>query len=188
MGFQKERAVREAILYGILAAVLVLAVVGGVGGYFLYRRYARNAVIRLVGHREAIRAAYRALESTFAALMEESPEEMLAFAEQCDNDRRKALEELCERMTIVSVELADMALPKTAWRAADLLMDAAKRVRDEIGKITGAKSPEAVIASIGTLDVEGMRTAIADAGTELDAVLAEAKVKDAAFYGGGLYI
>lgn len=179
---------RDAILYAVLAATLALIVVGGVGGFFLYRTYARRAIVRLIGYREAIRAAYRALESTFASLMEEPAEEMLAFASEPDNDRRRALEELCERMTVVSLELADMALPKSAWQAADLLMQAAKRVRDEIGKITGARSPETVLTSITELDVEGMRTAMADAGTELDEVLKAAKIKDSTVYGGGLYI
>lgn len=179
---------REAILYGVLAAAAALVVVGGLGGFLLYRSYANKAIVRLVGYREAIRAAYRALEATFASLMEEAPDEMLAFATQPDNDRRRALEELCDRMTVVAVELGEMALPKTAWRSADLLMEAAKGVRDEIGKITGARSPEGVLASVAELDVEGMRTAMADAGTELDSVLAAAKIKDSAVYGGGLYI
>jgi hypothetical protein len=179
---------RDAILYGVLAAAAVLALVGGIGGFFLYRSYARRALIRLVGYREAIRAAYRALEATFASLMEESPDEMVGFAQNPDNERRRALEELCDRMSAVSVELTEIALPKSAWRAADLLVDAAKRVREEIGKIAGARSPEGVLASIASLDVEGMRTAMAEAGTELDSVLAAAKMKDPAVYGGGLYI
>jgi hypothetical protein len=91
-------------------------------------------------------------------------------------------------MSAESVELTEIALPKSAWRAADLLVDAAKRVREEIGKIAGARSPEGVLASIASLDVEGMRTAMAEAGTELDSVLAAAKMKDPAVYGGGLYI
>lgn len=178
----------SGLLIGILIGVVALLLVGGAVGWLLYRRYARAALVRLVGHREGIRAAYRALEATFASLSEETAEEMLSFAEQPDNVRRKALEELNERLTIEVGELGEMALPKNAWPAADLLMDAATCVRDEIGKITGAGSPEGVLAAVAALDVEAMRTAMAKAGAELEGQLQAAKIKDAAVYGGGLYI
>lgn len=178
----------SGLLIGILVALAVVLLAGGAGGWVLYRRYARSALIRLVGHREAIRAAYRALESTFASLSEEPPAEMLAFAEHADNVRRKALDELNERMSIEVEELTEIALPKSAWNCADLMLDAARRVRDEIAKVARADSAEAVLAAVGGLDVEGMRTALAKAGAELDALLAAAKIRDASVYGGGLYI
>lgn len=178
----------DAVLYVIIGGAVALALGAAVGGFLFYRRYARSALVRLVGHREAIRAAYRGLESTFASLAEETSEEMLAFAEMPENVRRKALEELYERMTLEVDELAEIALPKNAWPAADLLAAAAKCVRDEIGTVTSAGDPDAVLAAVAALDVEGMRTAMAKAGAELDGVLAASKIKDASVYGGGLYI
>ena len=177
------------VLYGALAAVGVLVVAGVVvGGMWLWRRQVRRSLVALVGHREAIRAAYRALESVFASLAEEPPEELIAFAEDPENVRRKALDELRSRMSMEVDELENVALPKSAWHSADLLMAAAACLRDQVASITGAASSEAVLDAVGGIDVGGIRSSIAEAGTELDRVLHASGVVDPAVYGGGLYI
>jgi hypothetical protein len=181
--------VNQWVLYGIGAAVGVLLIAGAVvGGIALWKRQVRRSLVGLVGRREAIRAAYRALESVFASLAEESTEELIAFAERPDNVRRKALEELRERMALEAEELEDVALPKTAWHDADLLMAAAVLIRDQISTITGAPDPDAVLGAVANIDVAAMRAALAEAGIELDRLLRESDVEDSAVYGGGLYI
>lgn len=177
------------VLYGVIAALVVLLVAGGVvGGIWLWRRQVRRSLIGLVGRRESIRAAYRALESIFASLAEEGHEELCAFAEQPENVRRKALDELKDRMGIEVGELETVALPKNAWRCADLLGTAARKLRDEVAVISCASTPDAVLEAVAAIDVPAIRSAIAEAGTELDRLLVESKVDDPAVYGGGLYI
>lgn len=189
MARKDGQTVNQWVLWGVVAAVAVLVIAGGVvGGIFLWRRQVRRALMRLVGHREAIRAAYRGLESTFASLACEGGEELVAFATDPAHVRRAALAELQERMDVTVDDLREIALPKAAWHCADLLMGAAQRVRDEIGKITGAESADGVLQAVAEIDVEGMRSAMADAGMELDRLLADAGITDSAIYGGGLYI
>jgi hypothetical protein len=177
------------VLYGVVAAVSVLLIAGAVvGGIWLWRRQVRRSLIGLVGRREAIRAAYRGLEAVFTSLAEEPAEELIAFAEKPDNVRRNALEELRGRMAVQVDELENVALPKTAWHGADLLMAAAARLRDEIATISDAPTPDAVLQAVADIDVSSMRSAIADAGVELDRLLHAAKIEDPSVYGGGLYI
>lgn len=177
------------VLYGVIAAVGVLVIAGAVvGGMWLWRRQVRKSLIGLVGRREAIRAAYRALEAVFGSLAEEPPEELMAFAEDPNNVRRKALEELRARMSLEVEELENVALPKSAWHSADLLMAAAERMRDQVATISGASSPDAVLDAVGGIDVAGIRSSIAEAGTELDRLLHASHIEDPAVYGGGLYI
>jgi hypothetical protein len=177
------------VLYGVIAAVSVLVIAGGtIGGIWLWRRQVKRSLVGLVGRREAVRAAYRGLEAVFTSLAEEPAEESIAFAENRDNVRRKALEELRARMDVQADELQDIALPKTAWHGADLLMAAAGLIRDQISTISDAKTPDAVLQAVADIDVAAMRTSIADAGTELDRLLRGAGVEDPSVYGGGLYI
>lgn len=177
------------VLYGVLAAIGVLVVAAAVvGSIWLWRRQVRRSLIGLTGRRESVRAAYRALESVFASLAEEPAEELMAFAETPDNVRRKALDELRDRMSIEVDELETVALPKGAWHAADLLCAAAARLRDEVAKITFASGADAVLDAVAAIDVAAIRSSIAEAGVEIDRVLHENRVEDPAVYGGGLYI
>lgn len=188
-GHEVRRVTNQWILYGVIAALGVILIAGAVvGGIWLWKRQVRSSLISLVGRREAIRASYRALESVFASLAEENPEELIAFAEQPENVRRKALEDVKDRMTMEVGELETVALPKSAWHCADLLGAAARKLRDEVAVITCASTPDAVLEAVAAIDVGSIRSAIAEAGTELDRLLTESKVDDAAVYGGGLYI
>jgi hypothetical protein len=177
------------VIYGIIAAVGVLLIAGIViGALLLWRRQVRAALIGLVSRREAIRAAYRALESVFAALAEDSPAEITEFAMNAASVQRKSLEELVGRMSMQSEELQNVALPKRFWHCADLLMAASSKLRDEVSAIHRAPTPDAVLAGVGRIDVSGVRSAIAAAGEELDRLLHENRVEDPSVYGGGLYI
>jgi hypothetical protein len=177
------------VIYGIIAAVGVLLVAGIViGALLMWRRQVRAALIGLVSRREAIRAAYRALESVFAALAEAPPGEVSEFATNAASLQRKSLEELVGRMTIQTEELQNVALPKKFWNCADLLMAASSRLRDEVSAIHRAPTSDAVLAGVGRIDVAGIRSAIAAAGEELDRLLHENRIEDPSVYGGGLYI
>jgi hypothetical protein len=177
------------VIYGIITAVGVLLIAGIViGSIVLWRRQLSRSLIGLVGRRESVRAAYRALESVFSALAEESADGITAFAVDPSSEHRKALEELQSRMAILVEELQAIALPKAFWHSADLLMAAAAKLRDEVGKINTAPTPDAVLAGVRVIDVAGIRSGIAAAGEELDRLLRENHIEDPAVYGGGLYI
>lgn len=177
------------VWYGVIATVGILLIAGiVVGSIFLWRRQVRKSLIGLVGRREAVRAAYRGLESVFSALAEESPEQISEFATVSTSVHRRSLEELAIRMAMQVEELQSLALPKTAWHCADLLMAASATLRDEVVKINHASSPEAVLEGVGKIDVPAIRLAMATAGEELDRLLKENRIEDSAVYGGGLYI
>lgn len=177
------------VVYGIITTVGVLLIAGIViGSIALWRRQLRRSLIGLVGRRESIRAAYRALESVFAALGEETAEGITDFAMNPASVHRRALEDVQMRMAIQVEELQGVGLPKTFWNCADLLMAAAAKVRDEVMKINTAPTPDMVLAGVGTIDVAGVRSGIAAAGQELDRLLVDNRIEDPAVYGGGLYI
>lgn len=177
------------VVYGIITTVGLLLIAGIIiGSIVLWRRQLSRSLIGLVGKRESVRASYRALESVFAALSSETPEGITAFAVDPTSEHRKALEELQSRMAILVEELQSVALPKAFWRCADLLLTAAAKLRDEVGKINTAPTPDAVLAGVRVIDVPGIQAAIAAAGEELDDLLRENRIEDPAVYGGGLYI
>jgi hypothetical protein len=177
------------VIYGIIAAAGVLLIAGIViGAVLLWRRQVRNSLIGLVSRREAIRAAYRALESVFATLAEDSADEVVEFATSPASVQRKALEELVGRMGMQTDELQNVALPKKFWHCADLLMAASVKLRDEVSAIHRAPTPDAVLAGVGRIDVAGIRAAIAAGGEELDRLLHDNRIEDPSVYGGGLYI
>jgi hypothetical protein len=176
-------------LYIIVASVAILLVAGIVAAsVVLWRRQVRRSLIGLIGRRESVMAAYRALESVFTSLAAAEVDELEAFATDATSSHRRALEELHARMRIQSEELADLALPKRLWKAADLLGTAAGVLAVETGRVGEAASPGAVLEALGLVDVSGIGEALHPANEEIDAQLAARDIGDPAVYGGGLYI
>jgi len=174
----------------VIIAVVSLAAIAGivVASVVLWRRQVQRSLIGLTGRREAVMAAYRALEGVFAALSEADVDELTSFAVDAASVHRKALEELHSRMRIQSEELAELALPKKLWGAADLLGSAAGTIAVETGKVGEAAGPEAVLDALGTIDVPAIGQALRPANEAIDELLAANGVEDPAVYGGGLYI
>lgn len=177
------------LLYVIIAVVSLLLIAGiVVASVVLWRRQVRRSLIGLIGRREAVMAAYGALESIFTSLAEADAEELTAFAVDGGSIHRKALEELHSRMRIQAEELSELSLPKRMWRGADLLCGAAGILAVETGKVGEATGPESVLDALGTIDVAGIGKALRPANESIDALLAENGMADATVYGGGLYI
>jgi flagellar basal body-associated protein FliL len=184
-----ESIVSREVLYIIIGVAAVLLVAGIVfASIVLWRRQVRRSLIALTGRREAVAAAYKALESVFTALAEGDTDSITAFAIDSTSVHRKALEELHHRMRIQSEELADIALPKRLWQAADLLGTAAGKLAVETGRVGEAGPPEKVLEVLGKIDVAGISAALRPANEAVDALLEELKVEDPSVYGGGLYI
>jgi hypothetical protein len=179
-------AVWMYVIIAVAAVVAIAAIV--VVSVVLWRRQVRRLLISLTGRRAAVLAAYRALESVFTSLAEADSEELTAFAMDASSMHRKALEELHSRMRMQSEELAELALPKKLWEAADLLSAAAGSLAVETGRVGEASGPEGVLEALGRIDVAGITKAITPAEEEIDRLLAAHGVEDPAVYGGGLYI
>jgi hypothetical protein len=179
-------AVWMYVIIAVAAVVAIAAIV--VTSIVLWRRQVRRALLSLTGRRAAVVAAYRALEGVFTSLADADSEELTAFAVDSTSVHRRALEELHSRMRMQSEELAEMALPKRLWTAADLLSTAAGSLAVETGRVGEASGPEGVLDALGKIDVAGITDAITPAEEEIDRLLAEHKVPDDAVYGGGLYI
>lgn len=177
------------LLYSIIGVVAVLLIAGiVVASVVLWRRQVRRSLIALTGRREALVAAYRALEGVFTAIAESSAEEIADFAVDPTSVHRKALEELHHRMRIQSEELAEIALPKRLWQAADLLGVASGKLALEAGRVGEAGGPERVLEALGAVDVKGIASTVRPANEAIDTLLAELEIDDPAVYGGGLYI
>ena len=175
-----------SIIIGAGALLLIAGIV--VGSVVLWRRTVRRSLIALTGRREAVMAAYRALEGVFNALAEGDVDELTAFAVDATSVHRKSLEELHARMRIQSEELAELALPKRLWEASDLLGTAAGVLAVETGKVGEAANPEGVLDALGQVDVAGIGTSLRPANEAIDALLLEQDIGDPSVYGGGLYI
>lgn len=174
------------VIIAVAGIALVAAIV--IAAMLLWQRQVRLALIGLTGRREAVMAAYRALESVFSALADSDVDELTAFATDPTSVHRKSLEELQTRMKIQADELADLPLPKAQWKAADLLGVAAGRLASEVGGVGEAQDPEAVLEAVGAVDVAAITEALNPANEEIDRLLVEMGIEDAAVYGGGLYI
>jgi hypothetical protein len=174
------------IIIGVAALLLVIGIV--ISAVVLWRRQLRRSLIALTGRREAVVAAYRALEGVFAALAEGDADEITAFAIDSTSVHRKALDDLHYRMRIQSEELVELALPKRLWNAADLLGTAAGRLAVETGKVGEAGPPEKVLETLGKVDVAGISSALRPANEAIDDLLDQLRIEDPAVYGGGLYI
>ena len=174
------------LIIGVVAVALVAGIV--IAAIVLYRRQVRRALIGLTGRREAVRAAYNALESVFVSLAESSKDDLAAFAVDPGSEHRKALEELHSRMRIQAEELADIALPKRLWEAADLLCAASGSLAAETGRVGEANGAEGVLDALGKIDVRGIAAVLRLANAEIDRLLVEHRIEDPAVYGGGLYI
>jgi hypothetical protein len=184
-----ESIVSATVLYiiiGVAAALLVAAII--VASILLWRRQLRRSLIALTGRREAVVAAYRALEGVFTALADGDTEEITAFAIDSTSAHRRALDDLHYRMRVQSEELAELALPKRLWQAADLLGTAAGKLAIETGRVGEAGAPERVLEVLGKIDVAGISTVLRPANEAIDALLDELRIEDPAVYGGGLYI
>ena len=177
------------LLYVIIAVVSLLLIAGiVVASVVLWRRQVRRSLVGLIGRREAVMAAYRALEGVFSSLAGADADELTAFAMDAGSVHRKALEELHSRMRIQAEELAELSLPKKMWKATVLLCGAAGILAAETGRVGEAAGPEGVLDALGTIDVAGIGTALRPANEAIDALLAENGMADATVYGGGLYI
>ena len=179
----------QTVLFIIIGVAGLALIAGAVfGARVLWKRQVKRSLIALTGRREALTAAWRGLQAVFIALGATTAEEMADFASNPEQEQRKSLEDLHGSMVILADDVKQMALPKTLWRAADLLGAAAEALARETGRVGEATSPEGVLDALGEVDVVGVRAAMLPADVEIDRMLQDLEIADPSVYGGGLYI
>lgn len=172
----------------VAAGVLILAV----GGVFAYRaihlQVVRRRIVALIGRRENIEASRRTLEAVMRHLLDESDEDLVAFAYDADSEDRKSLFEIEQRMRMLRDDLDYIPLPSRLVPAAQELADAAHVIAEESGRIEDDMDADTVLAALAQIDLSRVSGQVTTARASLHAVAEEFGVEDAAVYGGGLYI
>jgi hypothetical protein len=171
-----------------VAAVVILAALGVLLGRLLYVRQVRRSLLRLIGTREAIRAAARGLQQVLEHLLAAEDEALEVFAADATSEDRRALEELSARMRISADELKLLALPKRLWPVAEEMESAARAIADQAGAVGEAHGPDAVLDRLTAIRPHDINAKMAEADERLELLLDAFKVHDPAVYGGGLYI
>ncbi len=172
----------------LIVTVAVLAVAGvAIGSLFLWRRTVRHYVVVLISNRERVGASLKTVEQLVATLADASDGDLVAFALDTTSEERRTLEEIAERMTFLTEELATMPLPKRLWDAANQLSDAAGLLGVQTGALAGKEGIEALDALAG-VDLAKVIGHVEAADAHLSALGERYGVADTAVYGGGLYI
>lgn len=171
-----------------VVAFVALAVGGALLGRYLWARAVRGRIVRLIGRREAIRAAERTLGRVVSHLAEAPDAELVGFATDAGHEDRRSLAEVSANMNVQAEDLIGMPLPKTLWAAGELLADAAWRVGREARRVTEPSRPDDVFDRLGAVDLLEVRQAVAAAEDEIERLEELHAVDEAAVYGGGLYI
>lgn len=172
----------------ILVAAVIVAVAVAFLGRLLYVRQAKRSLVRLIGVREAVRAAADGLQRVLQHLLEADDEALEVFAADPLSEDRRALEELAARMGIVADELKSLPLPKRLWGVAEQIEQAAHEIATQAGGVGDSASPDAVLDALARIRMADIRAELAAADDRLQPLLEAFKVSDAAVYGGGLYI
>lgn len=172
------------VIIAVVAAVLIAVTV--VLARLAWRRQVRRYIVGLVGRKEAVVAALRAVDGIVRTLSQGTATELVAFAGR-DSADRNGMAELGSRMRVEAAELADLPLPKKLWTLADRLGDAASVLGREASRV-GESEGEAALDALADFDLAPAREALAATEAEI-ARLAEAyDLTDPSVYGGGLYI
>lgn len=171
----------------IIGAVAMALIVGTVVlSRVAWRKQVGRYIITLTSHHAAIASALKTAESVMAVLSQGDEEQLIAFT-QPDSEDRRILKEIAERMRIESGELKDIALPKSLWALADVLLKAADLMTAQAAAV-GEAEGEAVLDALLVLDLATVRGTLADASIEAERVSRVYRVTDPSVYGGGLYI
>jgi hypothetical protein len=172
------------LIIALVAAVLIAVTV--VLARLTWRRQVRRYVVALVGRREAILAALKAIDGVLATLAGGTVEDVIAFARP-ESEERRVIAEIAARMRIQTGELTDLPLPKKLWPLADLLDVAAQALASSAAAV-GEAEDDAVLDALSALDLTASRTALDDAEAEIARLAEIYDLTDPSVYGGGLYI
>ena len=179
------------IIVGVVALLAVVALVFGL--VLLVRslraRGARHTIVGLIGRKEAIVAAHRALWNVVERLSAADDDELYRFSTDPDDEERRAFGEISSQMRITEDELKNTDVARSLEGVVMSMEDAARLIFEAAGAVDvdgeGEADPltaasEIDFAAIGEA-VERMETAVHEAAERNH-------VDDRSVYGGGLYI
>lgn len=178
--------------WGWWTAVALGALLLALAGFLLvrsaYRRLSRRHLIKVIGRREGVLASRSTLEAVMRHIADEDEERLDRFAMNPEDEDRRALSEVAQRMDIVTEELDTMPLPRSLWPAAAALADAAYVIGQEAGRLGESDDPYEVRAELEQIDVSRVALAFTVADERVKEASERFDLDEAAVYGGGLYI
>lgn len=172
------------------AAVLLVALVAAVtlAALLLYRRYIRLKLVALIGYRERIRASKQTLETILRNLADDSDEALVAFASDGNNETRKALAEIANRMSMTRDELDVKRMPSVFLPATIELADYAYTIADVAEWLHSGVSEDDMLQRMGAVNLNLVVQQADIADSMLHALCDRFDIEDAVVYGGGLYL
>ncbi|MDF1542439.1 MAG: hypothetical protein RQ731_01020 [Anaerosomatales bacterium] len=169
-------------------AALLLAASAYFGGRLAYRRLSRRYLVQVIGRREGVLASRRTLEAVVRHLADEDEEKRERFASNPEDEDRKALDEVAQRMEIATEELDTMPLPRSLWPAAMALADAAYVIGQEAARVGEAAEETDAVTLLAGVDVTRAAAVFDAADAQVKEASEQFELDEAAVYGGGLYI
>jgi len=172
----------------IFIVLLVLSALVYVCWLIIFRWLVRSSIVVLIGYYEQAAAARRSFESVLRHLINEPDDALIAFATDVDSEDRKVFSEIAERMIIVRDELDVRRLPFKLHEFANKIADSAHVLAVAAGSISDDARVEEVLDRVGNINLKEVNSQYLLAEKYLSELCAEYKIRDAAVYGGGLYI
>lgn len=176
------------VAVGATVLLVALIVVVCLIALLVYRRYIRSLLVWLIAHREKIRASRHTLATILRYLVDESDEALLAFASDNDNDNRKALAEIANRMSITREELDMKRVPSVLLPATIELADCAHVVFDVAEWLNSGTSENEILHRLGVIDLKPVVQQCDLTDSILLALCDRFNIDDSVVYGGGLYL
>jgi hypothetical protein len=176
----------------IVGAVALLALAALVFGVFLLvrslrARGTRRTIVALIGRKESILAAHRALWGVVERLAGADDRELYAFSTDPDSEERQSFVEIASQMRITEDELKNTEVARSLESVVMSMEDAARLIFEAARTVDGAGESDPLVAA-GEIDFAAIAEAIACMESILHEAAERNHVDDRSVYGGGLYI
>ena len=176
----------------VVTAVAVLALAAlAFGVVLLYRslsaRGTRHAIVGLIGRKEAIMSAHRALWNAVERLAEADDAALYRFSTDPEDEERLAFAEIASQMRITEDELKNTDVSRSLEGVVMTMEDAARLIFEAAGTVDGAGESDALVAA-SEIDFARIAAAVARMEESLHEAADRNRVDDRSVYGGGLYI
>ena len=177
------------IIVALVACVALVALVFGAVLLFLSLRArgVRRAVVALIGRKEAIVAACRAMRNLVERLAGATDEELHCFSSDPLDADRRAFGEVASQMRIAEDELKSTDVARSLESVVISMEDAARLIFEAAGSVDRAGESDALSAA-SEIDFAAITDAVARMESTLHEAAERSHVDDRSVYGGGLHI
>jgi hypothetical protein len=176
----------------VVIALFAIIIAIGFATAFAWRvgreRAVRQALIGLIGKREEVLAAHRALLSIGARLSQASDEDLEHYAFDPRDEDRKALVELGNRMRLFAEDLWHAAYPERVSDIVRRMGETATLIAEESLRVSSASADLDALDALGELDLTTVSDAVDRMEATLKPLLSAYAIDDPSVYGGGMYI